>query len=208
MFADAEAEAALAGRGGPGADDVAFRTGSYSVPARLVLGVPHVVVVVVDAHGEEVFCAGFGVEVHEVVGVPARGFELRDEVFVAELRRVTVGFNVVVVLGGALDVHVAGVPVAVLDAGLRAPVGPDAELGVVEPGGESVGLEGGCGAGEGAGGDGDLVLLGVGRAERGCCSGEESERLAACDSHRANVVFGLGRCKLEDLRLLLRVACV
>ncbi len=108
-----------------------------------------------------------------------------------------VGFDVVVVLAGALDVHVAGVPVAVFDAGLRTPVGPDAELGVVEPGGETVGLERGWGAGEGAGGDGDLVLLRVGGLERWNCSGDESEGLAACDSHRANVVFELGRCKLR-----------
>ena len=71
MLADAEAEAALAGGVLPDADDVAFGAGGDGVPARLILGVPHVVVVVVDAHGEEVFCAGFDVEIHEVIGVPA-----------------------------------------------------------------------------------------------------------------------------------------
>jgi hypothetical protein len=183
VLTDAEAQAALAGGRGPGADDVAFGAGGDGVPARLVLGVPHVVVVVVDAHGEEVLCTRFDVKVHEVIGVPVCGFELRDQIFVADLGGVTVGFDVVVVLAGALDVHVAGVPVAVFDAGLWAPVGPDAELRVVEPSGKAVGLEGRWGPGEGAGGEGDLVLLGVGGAEGRSCSGKESERLAACDSH-------------------------
>ena len=42
-------------------------------------------------------------------------------------------FQVVFVLRLGLDVHVAGVPVAVFDAGLRTPVRPHAELGVAEP---------------------------------------------------------------------------
>ncbi len=75
MLADAEAEAALAGGGGPGADDVAFGAGGRGVPAGLVFGVPHVEVVVVDSHGDEVLCAGFDVEVDEVIGVPVVGFE-------------------------------------------------------------------------------------------------------------------------------------
>jgi hypothetical protein len=199
VLADAETETALAGGGGPRADDVAFGAGGSGVPARLVFGVPHVEVVVVNAHGEEIFCSGFDVEVHEVVGVPAGGFELRDEIFVADFGGMAVGFDVVVVLAGALDVHVAGVPVAVFDAGLRTPVGPDAELGVVEPGGEAIGLKRGWSAGEGAGSDPDLVLLRAGGLESGSCSGEESNRLAACDLHRANVVGGLMGCKLRGV---------
>jgi hypothetical protein len=39
-------------------------------------------------------------------------------------------------------------------------------------------------------------LLGVSRLEGGSCCGEESERLTACDAHRANVVGELIRCKL------------
>ena len=92
-------------------------------------------------------------------GSQRAALNLWDEVFVADLGGVAVGFDVVVVLAGALDVHVAGVPVAVLDAGLRAPVGPDAELGVVEPGGEAIGLQRGWRSGEGAGRDCDLILL-------------------------------------------------
>ena len=142
-----------------------------------------------DAHGEEVLCAGFDVEIHEVVGIPAGGFEERDEVFVAELRGVTVGFDVVAVLAGVLDVHVAGVPVAKFNAGLRTPMRPDAELGVVEPGREAVGLEGRGGSFEGAWRDGDLALLGVSGAEGGSCGGEESDGLATSDAHGWRVVL-------------------
>ena len=39
----------------------------------------------------------------------------------------------VFVLGAALHVHIAGVPVAIFSGGLRAPMRPDAELGVPEP---------------------------------------------------------------------------
>jgi hypothetical protein len=141
VLADTEAEAAFAGCRSPDADDVLLGAGGCGVPAWLVSGVPHVEVVVVDAHGEEVLCAGFDVEVHEVFGIPAGGFELGDEVFVADFGGVAVGLDVVVVLSGALHVHVAGVPVAVFDGGLRSPVGPDAELGVGEPGREAIGLE-------------------------------------------------------------------
>ncbi len=63
VLGDAEAEAALAGGGGPEADDIFVRAGGYGVPAGLVFGVPEVVVVVVDAHGEEVFGAGLLVEI-------------------------------------------------------------------------------------------------------------------------------------------------
>ena len=44
-------------------------------------------------------------------------------------------FQVVSVLVGAFDVHIASIPVAGHGTGLGPPVGPDTELGVVEPGG-------------------------------------------------------------------------
>ncbi len=91
-----------------------------------------------------------------MVGVPAGGFELGDEVFVTDFGGVAVVLDVVVVLVGALDVHEAGVPVAVFDGGLRSPVGPDAELGVGEPGGDAVGGEGFARALVGAGGYGEV----------------------------------------------------
>src|SRR5665213_1132577 len=71
VFADAEAKSALAGCNLPLADDVALGTDSCSVPARLVFGVPHVVVIVVNSHGEEVLGSSFDVEIHEMFRVPA-----------------------------------------------------------------------------------------------------------------------------------------
>ncbi len=200
VFGDAEAEAALAGGGGPDADDIFAGAGGDGVPAGLVPGVPEVVAVVVDAHGEEVFGAGVLVEIHEVLGVPLVGGEEVDEVFVADFGLRAEALAVVLVLVGAFHVHVAGVPVAVADGGLRAPVGPDAELGVGEPVGRGVGAEGGAGVGVGAGGDGEgrgggglAVVEWVGRrllrrAKAGAAGGEELEGLAAGELHAGGVL--------------------
>ena len=49
-----------------------------------------------------------------------------------------VGLQVVVVVLVALQVHAAGVPVALLRHALRGPVVPDAELGVAKPFGRLV----------------------------------------------------------------------
>src|SRR5450756_2365024 len=68
----------------------------------------------------------FGIE---LIGLPGG-----NDVLEAELRGVTVRLHMVFVLPLALDVHVAGVPVAVLGSGLRSPVRPDTELGVSVPG--------------------------------------------------------------------------
>src|SRR6185437_13050971 len=69
------------------------------------------------------------------------GFPVRDGVLVAELRWMPVGLNVVVVLRAALHVHIAGIPVAIFNGGLRSPVCPDAELGVSKPFGNFVTAE-------------------------------------------------------------------
>ena len=96
-------------------------------------GVVGVEVVVVVGQGGEVLCAGGGVEIHQLFGLPVLGLPEIVEFHEAELGGVAVGLDVVVVLAAALDVHVAGVPVALLGNALGGPVGPDAELGVAEP---------------------------------------------------------------------------
>ncbi len=73
-----------------------------------------------------------------------------------------VGAEVVLVLGVALEVHLAGVPVALLGDALRGPVGPDAELCVAEPVWGLVGAQRGPGGLEGAGGDVAGGSLGLG----------------------------------------------
>src|ERR1035441_8629757 len=49
--------------------------------------------------------------------------------------------DVVVVLGAALYVHAAGVPVSLLRNALRAPMGPNSELRIAKPVGEPVRLQ-------------------------------------------------------------------
>ena len=111
------------------------------VPARLVSGLPQVEPVVMHAHAAEIFRAGFLVELHQVVGIELVGLPGGDHVLESEFRGVAVGLHVIFVLPVALDVHVAGVPVAVLGGGLRSPMRPDAELGVAIPGGNLPVLE-------------------------------------------------------------------
>src|ERR1700761_4700144 len=115
MFADSKAESTFASSRSPGSYDVALRSCRNRIPPGLMFRVPHVEVVVVDSHGEEVFCTGFDVEIHEVVGVPAGSFELRNQIFVANFGGMAVGLDVVVVLVSALDVHVARIPIAVFN---------------------------------------------------------------------------------------------
>jgi len=143
---------------------------------------------VVDAHGEEVFCAGLLVQIHEVLGVPLVGGEEMDEVFVADFGLGAEALEVVLVLVGALDIHVAGIPVAVADGGLGTPVGPDAKLGVGEPVGRGVGAERGAGVGVGAGGDAEGrrrwrlaggLGEGVAEGEGGGSAGEELQGVAS-----------------------------
>lgn len=77
-----------------------------------------------------------------------------------------VGAEVVLVGGVALEIHSAGVPVALLWDALRGPVGPDAELRVAEPVGGFVGAEGGPGGLEGT--RGNAAGWGFGWVRDGC----------------------------------------
>jgi hypothetical protein len=132
VFADAEAHP-LGARGlAPLADNVALGTHLDGVPAA-VARVPKVEVVAVDAHADEVLRAGLAVQARESLGVEALGLPQRNGVLVAELRRVAVGLQMILVLAAALHVHVARVPVAGADGGRRSPMRPEAEFGVAEP---------------------------------------------------------------------------
>ena len=132
VLGDAEPQAVLLGRLLPVADDVALGAHVHGVPL-VQLGVPEEEVVVVRAHADEVLSPGFLVELHEAIGIPLLGLPQRDDVLVAELGRVAVMLEVILVVAAALLVDAAGVPVAIHRHGLRTPVGPDAELGVAEP---------------------------------------------------------------------------
>jgi hypothetical protein len=57
----------------------------------------------------------------------------RDGVLIAELGGVSEGFDVIFVLGIPLDVHVAGIPIAITDGRGGPPVRPYSELGIAKP---------------------------------------------------------------------------
>src|SRR6202020_1728484 len=130
---DAEVEAAGAGGLFEFADDVAVRAHAGGVPGGHV-GVVHGEAVAVLGYGDDVFGSGAGEETDPGAGVESLGFELRDEVFVAELRLGAVGGYVMLEGGVAGDIHVARIPlVGEGGDGVNAPVDEDAELGVAEP---------------------------------------------------------------------------
>ncbi len=132
VLGDSEPQSALLGRLLPIADHVALGTHVHGVPL-VQLGVPEEEVVVVRAHADEILGPGLLVKLHQAIGIPLLGLPQRDDVLVAELRGVTVMLQVILVMLAALFVDAAGIPVAVHRHGLRAPMGPDAELGIAEP---------------------------------------------------------------------------
>ena len=68
-----------------------------------------------------------------MVGIELVGLPCGNQILESDLRRMAICLHVILVLLVALDVHVAGVPVAVFDGGLRTPMRPDAELGIAIP---------------------------------------------------------------------------
>ena len=140
MLGDAEAQAVLVGGLLPLADDVALRPHVDGVPL-VELRVPAIEVVVVLGDDAEVLRAGLLVERHQPVGVPLLGLPERDDVLVAELRRMAVVRDVILVVRAALLVHLPGIPVALHRHRLRSPHRPDAQLGVAEPFGTPVLLQ-------------------------------------------------------------------
>ena len=189
VLGDAEAQPVLPRRLLPLADHVAPRAHGDGVPA-VELRVPQEEVVVVAAHADEVAGPGLLVEGHQAVGVPLLGLPQRDDVLVAELRRMAVVLDVVGVVAVAGFVHAARVPIAVHRHRLRAPVRPDAELGVAEPIRTGITLEGIEARLERAVGDGQRA---IGR-HAGREQGEQAAEGGGADQdvHQAGTGFGLG----------------
>ena len=131
---------------GPDADDVLVRPDPDGIPG-LILGVPAVEVVVVVGQRHEVLGARLHVELHQGVRIPVLRVPGVVDVLEAVLGGRPVAGQMVLVLWAALDVHVAGVPVALLRLALGRPMRPDAELGVPEPVGRRVVLREGFPAG-------------------------------------------------------------
>src|ERR1035437_6032679 len=138
MFADGELQPVFSGSGGKQADDVLLRSGGHGIPARLVLGVPQVEVIVVHSHGHEVFGAGLFIKLDQVIGVELAAVPGQADVLEADLGGVAVGLDVILVLRAVLHVHVTRVPIAEFGGGLRSPMGPHAEFVIAEPLGNAV----------------------------------------------------------------------
>src|ERR1019366_7415651 len=100
-----------------GAEDVLLRPAVGRVPAGLVLRVPHVEVVVMTTHGDVILRASLLVETHQVVRLELVRLPGLDDVDKPRLRRMTIVFEVVLILRLALNVHTPGVPIAVLGRG-------------------------------------------------------------------------------------------
>src|SRR3954447_21941711 len=91
-----------------------------------------------------------------------------------------VGLHVIVVLRLALDVHVAGVPVPSFDRGLRAPMSPNAELGVAKPFRHAILRQRIAGAGELIRTKRSFSFRGMNRRD---CAGESDNGLASRNGH-------------------------
>jgi hypothetical protein len=99
-------------------------------------GVPHgeAVVVFTDRAGE--LCARLPEQLCPFIRIEPFALEHRDEILPSELLGSAIGADVVFPLGGALDVHVVGVPGPVRSPGWHAvhtPMGVNAELGIPKP---------------------------------------------------------------------------
>src|ERR1035438_788976 len=81
----------------------------------------------------EIFGARLGVSLNQLFRFPLLCPPGVANVLVSKLRRMSVGFDVVVILRTALDIHAARIPVALLGNALRTPVRPNTELSVPEP---------------------------------------------------------------------------
>ncbi len=99
----------------------------------MVLGIIGVEIVVVAGQLHEILGAGLFIQPDQALRIPAIDLPGVDDVHEAELGRMAVGLDVVVVIFVALDIHLAAVPVAALGRALRSPMRPDAELGVAKP---------------------------------------------------------------------------
>ncbi len=156
MGGDAEAQAGLQGRIPPKADDVLVRPVVYGVPL-VIGGIEAIDVVVMRGEGDDILCAAALYFATRASGSKFSGFPGLDDVDVADLGGMAVMFEVPFVFAAALGPHVVCVVVANARDGVGSPMGPDAELGVLEPLRALVGFEGVVRGGEEAGGGGGCL---------------------------------------------------
>src|SRR5579862_3088336 len=128
----AKSQALAPGCRGPLAHYVAMRSVIDGVPG-LMLRTPRVEPVVVIGQGDKQPCSGVFVTFDQRVRLPIEERPLRAQILVPELGGRTIVRILEVVVGRSLLIHVARIPIAVFGHTLRAPVRPNAELGVTIP---------------------------------------------------------------------------
>ena len=116
------------------AEDIPFRSHFGGVVMRKETLV-HLESVVVLCHRDDIsgacVCKGFCPE----VSVELIGGKQRDEVLVAKIPVRPIGFDMVLILGGSLDVHIPRIPLVVVGGNaVQSPVDKDAKLRLFKPG--------------------------------------------------------------------------
>ena len=96
-------------------------------------GIEGVEIVVMAGQRHEVLSAGLHIEVEQCVRIEVFRLPGADDVNEARIGRMAIMRQMVVILLLPLQIHVAGIPIAVFGGALRPPMGPDAELRVAEP---------------------------------------------------------------------------
>ena len=132
VVADAETQALRARHRGPQAGNVLLGADVHRIPS-VVAGIVSVKIVVVVGQADKVFRSCALVERHQPFRLPALRAPQIVDLHEAEARWVTICLDVVVVGRIALQIHPAGIPVALLGHALRRPMRPDSELGVAKP---------------------------------------------------------------------------
>jgi hypothetical protein len=67
---------------------------------------------------------------HQILGIELGAFPQWNQILIPKFRGMSVMFEVIFVLRLGLDIHVAGVPIASFQSGLRPPMRPYTKLGV------------------------------------------------------------------------------
>ena len=152
----ARGQALLPAGGGQLAQHIPVGAHLIGVPVGDVAAV-HLEAVVMLGHGNHILRAGTAEQVGPGGGIELFRLEHGNEVLVAELLLRAVGLDVMLELLRALDVHVAGIPLAAEGGhAVHTPVDENAELQLLVPVGGLVAGQGGPGGVGGAPGD-DLI---------------------------------------------------
>jgi len=91
---------------------------------------------------EKILGPGALIQLQQLFRIPILGLPFVNDILEAELGRRPIMLDMVFIIRGPLLIHLPGIPIPVLRLALRAPMRPDAELGIPKPLGNLVVLEG------------------------------------------------------------------